>query len=205
MKDKGKHVCIFVSFNIFFKCSQNFIRWLMSLSFFFSKKDNPYYKKRPHDKHQGQGLYWRSCPFVWMVNSSRKRRMPPHLILSVVILKSVSLESPWLDSSPSPSPDLPALDHRQSDMLQAYIFVLSASLFDRKMLQVLSCHSSYDSPWQSPTCQSLPQPVTFIRLDSWKVTETSNWKCLFASAIMRTVSGAVKIWGHANPPPPPTH
>ena len=121
---------------------------------FFFMEDNPYYKKRPHDKHQGQGLYWRSCPFVWMVNSSRKRRMPPHLILSVVTLKSVPLESPWLDSSPSPSPDLPALNRRPSDMLQACSFVLFASLFDRKRLQALSCRSSYDNPRQSPTCQS---------------------------------------------------
>ena len=164
-------------------------------------EDNPYYKKRPHDKHQGQGFYWWSSPFVWMVNSSRKRHMPPHLILSVVTLKSVPLESPWLDSSPSPSPDLPALNRRQSDMLQACIFVLFASLFDRKGYRPSAVIHPMTTPGSLPLVSHLPQPVTFIRLDSLKVTETSNRKCLFASAIMRTVSGAVKIWGHATFPP----
>ena len=138
--DSGDHICIFVSF-------------IVAYVIFFMK-DSPY-SKGGHmtNKRHGQGLYLCCCPFAWTVNSSRKGVCLP-ISFSLwcqlkVGLKSVPHESTWLNSSSSPSPwtpspDLPAL---KTDNLicSRHVVFFSVSLFDRKILQALRCHSSYDN------------------------------------------------------------
>lgn len=104
-------------------------------------------------KRHGWGLYRCCGPFAGTVNSSRRGVCLPisfSLRCQVKVgLRSVPHESTWLNSSSSPSPwtpspDLPALN-ADNLIYSRHVFFFSVSLFDRKRLQALSCHSSYDN------------------------------------------------------------
>ena len=163
LRKTKENISAYLSYSIYiFWCSQNFIRWLMS--FFFFMKDNSCYKKRPHDKHQGQGLYWRSCPFVWMGQGKD---------VCLPILFSL-----WWHSNQCPL-NPPDLIHLPRQVLTSLLWITGSLTYSRhvflsflppdligKGYRPSDVIHPMTTPGSLPLVSHLPQPVTFIRLDS---------------------------------------
>lgn len=159
---------------------------------------------------RGRGLYQCCHHFAWTVNSSREGGCLP--------ISSASWGQcrvgPKISAFPSP-PDLVSLPF-QVHRLQVQCFCSESqiicyapgTIFYSFCLLILVGKGYRPSAVIHPVttlaasaCQSPPPSVIFTSLDSEKVTETNNRKCLFASPIIRTMSGAVKF-GDMPPPHP---